>query len=69
MAAGRTSPLEAVERPADWAMSGIVGSAGLEPGLRTLRNGRTLALANEESLVCAGALLLAEGRKACFNWP
>ena len=63
VAAGRTALLEAAERPADWVMSGIVGSAGLEPGLRALRNGRTLALANKESLVCAGPLLLAEGKR------
>lgn len=59
-AAGRTALLDAADRPTDWAMSGIVGSAGLEPGLRALRHGGTLALANKESLVCAGPLLRAE---------
>ena len=59
-AAGRAALLEAADRPADWTMSGIVGVAGLEPGLRALRHGGTLALANKESLVCAGGLLLAE---------
>ena len=44
-------------------MSGIVGSAGLEPGLRALKNGKTLALANKESLVSAGPLLLAEAKR------
>jgi 1-deoxy-D-xylulose-5-phosphate reductoisomerase len=39
-------------------MSAIVGAAGLEPGLRSLRQGATLALANKESLVTAGSLLL-----------
>ena len=63
VAAGRSALLEASERPADWVMSGIVGSAGLEPGLRALKNGRTLALANKESLVCAGPLLLETARQ------
>lgn len=59
-AAGEAALLEAADRPADWFMSGIVGVAGLPPGLRALRHGTTLALANKESLVCAGPLLLAE---------
>jgi 1-deoxy-D-xylulose-5-phosphate reductoisomerase len=62
-AAGRSALLEAAERPADFIMSAIVGSAGLEPGLRALRNGTTLALANKESLVCAGPLLLDEAAR------
>jgi 1-deoxy-D-xylulose-5-phosphate reductoisomerase len=59
-AAGPDALLEAADRPADWVLSGIVGAAGLPPGLRALRHGGTLALANKESLVCAGPLLLAE---------
>ncbi|QFU08889.1 1-deoxy-D-xylulose 5-phosphate reductoisomerase [Rhodobacteraceae bacterium THAF1] len=58
-AAGRAAILDAARRPADWIMSGIVGSAGLEPGLIALEQGTTLALANKESLVCAGPLLMA----------
>jgi 1-deoxy-D-xylulose-5-phosphate reductoisomerase len=58
-AAGPTAIAEAADRPADWTMSAIVGAAGLVPGLRTVARGGTLALANKESLVCAGALLLA----------
>lgn len=57
-AAGDAAILEAAARPADWTMSAIVGAAGLAPGLAALRNGTTLALANKESLVCAGALML-----------
>jgi len=44
-------------------MSAIVGAAGLVPGLRSLRHGGTLALANKESLVCAGALMMAEAAR------
>ena len=58
-AAGPQAIAEAADRPADWVMSGIVGAAGLVPGLRALRHGGTLALANKESLVTAGPLLMA----------
>ncbi|MBD3765253.1 MAG: 1-deoxy-D-xylulose-5-phosphate reductoisomerase [Rhodobacterales bacterium] len=58
-AAGPQALIEAADRPADWVMSAIVGAAGLAPGLRALRHGTTLALANKESLVTAGPLLLA----------
>ena len=57
-AAGRTALLEAAERDVELTMSAIVGAAGLEPGLRSLRQGATLALANKESLVTAGSILL-----------
>ena len=62
-AAGDRAVAEAAERPADWIMSGIVGVAGLVPGFRALRHGAVLALANKESLVTAGPLLLAEARR------
>ena len=58
-AAGRSALVEAACRPADWVMSAIVGVAGLEPGLCALRQGATLGLANKESLVTAGPLMLA----------
>lgn len=58
-AAGQAALDEAACRPVDWAMSAIVGAAGLEPGLRVLEHHGTLALANKESLVCAGPLLMA----------
>ncbi|KNG93015.1 1-deoxy-D-xylulose-5-phosphate reductoisomerase [Pseudaestuariivita atlantica] len=58
-AAGETAMQEAAARPADWVMSAIVGAAGLRPGLSALSQGATLALANKESMVCAGALMNA----------
>ncbi|MEQ8368223.1 MAG: 1-deoxy-D-xylulose-5-phosphate reductoisomerase [Roseicyclus sp.] len=60
VAAGQGALIEAAGRPADWVMSAIVGAAGLAPGFEALRHGTTLALANKESLVTAGPLLLAE---------
>lgn len=62
-AAGATALVEAADRPADWVMSAIVGAAGLAPGFTALRHGATLALANKESLVTAGPLLMAEARR------
>jgi 1-deoxy-D-xylulose-5-phosphate reductoisomerase len=63
VAAGPQAIAEAADRPADWCMSAIVGAAGLVPGFRALAQGGTLALANKESLVTAGPLLLAEARR------
>ncbi len=62
-AAGQAALVEAAARPADWIMSAIVGAAGLAPGFEALKHGTTLALANKESLVTAGPLLLAEATK------
>ena len=61
-AAGSEALIEAASRPADWIMSCIVGSAGLAPGLRALEQGASLALANKESMVCAGPLMLATAK-------
>ena len=61
-AAGERAVEEAAARPADWVMSAIVGAAGLPPGLKALEQGGTLALANKESLVTAGPLLLGTAR-------
>jgi 1-deoxy-D-xylulose-5-phosphate reductoisomerase len=40
-------------------LNGVVGSLGLAPTLAALRSGRTLALANKESLVAGGPLVKA----------
>ena len=63
VAAGPEAIAEVADRPADWVMSAIVGAAGLLPGFRALRHGTTLALANKESLVTAGPLLMAEAAR------
>jgi len=62
VAAGAAALVESATRPADWIMSAIVGAAGLAPGLAALEQGTTLALANKESLVCAGELVLRTAR-------
>ena len=58
VAAGAAALAETASRPVDWVMSAIIGSAGLVPGLKALEQGATLALANKESLVAAGALVM-----------
>jgi len=62
VAAGTQALTEAAARPADWVMSAIVGSAGLAPGLAALQTGAALALANKESMVCAGPLVMQTAR-------
>lgn len=63
VAAGAAAITEAATRPVDWAMSAIVGAAGLPPGLAVLEQGATLALANKETLVTAGALVLEQAER------
>jgi 1-deoxy-D-xylulose-5-phosphate reductoisomerase len=59
-AAGAQAVSEAAARPADWVMAAIVGAAGLAPTLAAVRRGAIIALANKETLVCAGSLMIAE---------
>ena len=58
--AGPAAVVEAADQPADWVMSAIVGAAGLEATLAAVRRGAVIGLANKETLVCAGALMMAE---------
>jgi len=57
-AAGATAVVEAARRPADWVMAAITGAASLAPTLAAAERGATVALANKECLVCAGALFM-----------
>ncbi|MBK9082920.1 MAG: 1-deoxy-D-xylulose-5-phosphate reductoisomerase [Rhizobiales bacterium] len=54
VAAGPDAVIEAALRPADMVVAAIVGTAGVAPTYAALAAGRTVALANKESLVCAG---------------
>jgi 1-deoxy-D-xylulose-5-phosphate reductoisomerase len=54
-AAGEEAVVEAALRPADIVMGAIAGTAGVKPTFAALSAGRTVALANKECLVCAGA--------------
>jgi 1-deoxy-D-xylulose-5-phosphate reductoisomerase len=64
VAGGSAAVADCAGQEADWVMSAIVGAAGLAPTLRAARAGSTIALANKESLVCAGPALLAIAKAA-----
>ncbi len=49
---------EAASMPSDITVAAIVGAAGLLPTLRAIEQGNTVALANKETLVCAGELVM-----------
>ncbi len=62
VAAGEEALVDAAGEKVDWVMSAIVGAAGLAPTLAAVRTGSTIALANKESLVCGGSLVLESVR-------
>jgi 1-deoxy-D-xylulose-5-phosphate reductoisomerase len=55
---GESALVEAAQRPADWVMAAVSGSVGLKPTLAAAKRGATVALANKECLVCAGAMFM-----------
>ena len=62
--AGSTGYQETASCPeADMVLSSMVGAAGLIPTLSAIRAGKDVALANKETLVMAGALVMEEVRK------
>ena len=58
-AAGAQALVEAASRPVDLTVAAIVGCAGLAPTMSAIEQGRTVALANKEALVSAGAVMTA----------
>jgi len=58
-AGGEQALCEAATRPADLTLAAIVGCAGLAPTMAAIGQGRTVALANKEALVSAGAVMTA----------
>jgi 1-deoxy-D-xylulose-5-phosphate reductoisomerase len=64
IAAGPQAVMEAAMRDADLVVAAIVGAAGLEPTFAAIAAGRTVALANKETLVCAGAAVMDTARRA-----
>src|ERR1700751_6045418 len=58
VAAGESGLMEAAERPAEWVIGAITGAAGLKPTLAAAERGAIIALANKETLVCAGTLFM-----------
>ena len=48
---------------ADTVVTAVMGSVGLEPTLAAIRQKKRIALANKETLVCAGELVMAEAER------
>ena len=63
VAAGSAAILDAARRPTDLVISAIVGNAGLAPSFTALAHTKTLALANKESLVSAGQIMLEQAAR------
>ena len=60
---GRQGLMDAIsDCKADIIINGITGAAGLEPSIAALKTGARLALANKESIVMAGPLILTSGK-------
>lgn len=59
---GEEASVEAAGREADVVLNGITGAVGLRPTLAALEAGNTLALANKESLVMGGPLVLERAK-------
>lgn len=57
--AGADAVADAAGQDAEWTMCAIVGAAGLVPAMHAVERGRTIALANKETLVCAGEVVMA----------
>lgn len=63
VAGGMEGLLEAAELPqADTVITAVVGMVGLRPTMAAIREGKRIALANKETLVCAGQLVMEEAR-------
>lgn len=61
---GQEGILAAAALPqADTVVTALVGVAGLEPTLTAIDAGKRIALANKETLVCAGPLVMARARE------
>ncbi|MDO4515882.1 MAG: 1-deoxy-D-xylulose-5-phosphate reductoisomerase [Bacillota bacterium] len=62
--AGEEGVLAAASLPeADTVVTALVGIAGLEPTLAAIDQGKRIALANKETLVCAGPLVMGRARE------
>ena len=55
--------LAATMAEADCVITAVVGMVGLKPTLAAIRAGKRIGLANKETLVCAGELVMAEAER------
>ncbi len=64
VAAGDQAVVEAAEQGSDLVVAAIAGVAGLRSTYAAVRQGRRVAIANKESLVCAGNVVMSAARSA-----
>ncbi|UJF25763.1 1-deoxy-D-xylulose-5-phosphate reductoisomerase [Planococcus sp. 107-1] len=60
---GHAGLIETATYDADVLVNAVIGSVGLEPTLEAIKLGRTIAIANKETLVTAGHLVLDSAKK------
>ncbi len=61
--AGEEAILDTARMGADWVISAIVGFPGVPPTLESVKFSKIVAIANKESLVCAGKILMETAKK------
>jgi len=61
---GKKAVIEVAKIKCDLFVSAITGAAGMLPTLAAIEVGSNIALANKESLVCAGSFLIAAAQKS-----
>ena len=61
--AGPQAVIEAASRPSDIVIGAIAGTAGMRPTFAAIEAGRTIALANKETLVCAGVPVMQAAQR------
>lgn len=62
IASGRKGVSEAIAMDSDITVLAISGAAGLSPAMEVIKRGKVLALANKETLVCAGSLVMKSAK-------
>lgn len=60
--AGPDAVVEAAAREAEIVITAIVGAAGLAPTMAAVRRGAQIGIANKETLVCAGPVVMAAAK-------
>ena len=64
VASGMDGLLEAAQiESADTVITAVMGMVGLRPTLAAIRQGKRIALANKETLVCGGQIVMAEAKR------
>lgn len=61
--AGESAVNQALKEPVDVTISAAVGLAGLKPTLSAMEGSKVVGLANKESIVCAGSLIMQAAKK------